>query len=80
MQSFKFTGSNAWEAAVPDSLDIAKQRKLVEDLKRVGQNTDDAETRLRDMLNFLTSVRCAPGFGSRLAHKGRHHPSDSSES
>jgi hypothetical protein len=65
---------------VPDSLDIAKQRKLVEDLKRDGQNTDDAETRLRDMLNFLTSVRCAPGVGGKLTHKGRHHPSDSSES
>jgi hypothetical protein len=65
---------------VPDSLDIAKQRKLVEDLKRGGQNTDDAETRLRDMLDFLTSVRCAPASaGGRLAHRSRHHRTDSSE-
>jgi hypothetical protein len=65
---------------VPDSLDIAKQRKLVEDLKRDGQNTDDAETRLRAMLDFLTSVRCSPGgAGNRLVDKGRHHRSDSNE-
>jgi hypothetical protein len=42
---------------VPNSLDVAKQRKLVEDLKRGGQNTQDAETRLKDMLDFMTSVR-----------------------
>ncbi len=66
----------AWEAAVPDSLDIAKLRKLVEDLKRDGRNADDAETRLRDMLDFLTSVRCAPG---KPAHKSRHQRSGSPE-
>jgi hypothetical protein len=65
---------------MPDSLDIAKQRKLVEDLKRIGQNPVDAETRLRDMLDFLTSVRCAPSSaGAKLALKSRHHRSDSSE-
>jgi hypothetical protein len=66
---------------VPDSLDIAKQRKLVEDLKRDGQSTNDAETRLRDMLDFLTAVRCAPASaGGRFAHKSRHDRSDKTES
>jgi hypothetical protein len=59
---------------MPDSLDIAKLRKLVEDLKRDGRNTDDAETRLKDMLDFLTSVRCAP---IKPAHKSRQHRSGS---
>jgi len=42
---------------VPNTLDVAKQRKLIEDLKRDGQTTQDAETRLKDMLDFLQSVR-----------------------
>jgi hypothetical protein len=42
---------------VPDSLDVAKQRKLIEDLKRDGQKTQDAESRLQEMLDFITSMR-----------------------
>jgi hypothetical protein len=65
---------------VPDSLDIAKQRKLVEDLKRVGQNTDDAETRLRAMVDFLTAVRCAPASAvGKQAPRSRQQRSDLSE-
>ena len=51
---------------MPNSLDVAKQRKLVEDLRRGGQNTQDAETRLKDMLDFITSVR---GYGAGTAHR-----------
>jgi len=51
---------------VPNSLDVAKQRKLVEDLKRDGRNAQDEETRLTDMLNFITSIR---GYGPGPAHK-----------
>ena len=54
---------------MPNSLDVAKQRKLVEDLKRGGQNTQDAETRLKDMLDFITSVR---GYGTGMANKLDH--------
>jgi hypothetical protein len=46
------------ESAVPNSLDVAKQRKLIEDLKRGGEQTKDAEIRLRDMLETMTLVRC----------------------
>ena len=49
---------------MPNSLDVAKQRKLLEELQRDGQNTQDAEIRLRDMLDVIASVhRCgAMGF------------------
>jgi hypothetical protein len=56
------------EGAVPNSLDIAKQRKLVEDLKRDGQQTQDAETRLRDLLDVMTSLR---GYRSDMVDRGR---------
>ena len=39
---------------MPNALDVAKQRKLVEDLKRNGQMTAVAEERLNDMLHFIT--------------------------
>jgi hypothetical protein len=58
--------------AVPDSLDVAKQRKLVEDLKRDGQRTQDAESRLRDMLDFISSVRSyRSGPASKIDQKSR---------
>jgi hypothetical protein len=53
---------------MPNSLDVAKQRKLVEDLKRDGETTQDAETRLKDMLDAMTSVR---GYRSAMAETGR---------
>jgi hypothetical protein len=57
---------------MPNSLDVAKQRKLLEDLQRDGQNTQDAESRLRAMLAVIASLH---GYGSadsmRLVQKGR---------
>ena len=57
---------------MPNSLDVAKQRKLLEDLQRDGQNTQDAESRLRAMLAVITSLH---GYGSAdskpLVQKGR---------
>jgi hypothetical protein len=46
---------------MPNSLDVAKQRKLLEDLQRDGQNTQDAETRLRNMLAVIASLH---GYGT----------------
>ena len=45
---------------MPDSLDIAHQRKLIETLEREGQSTHEAEIRLRTMLDFLCSIRGYP--------------------
>lgn len=42
---------------MPNTLDVAKQRKLIEDLKRGGQTTLEAESRLKDMLDFIVSFR-----------------------
>jgi hypothetical protein len=42
---------------MPDSLDVAHQRKLIETLQRDGHSTYEAEIRLRTMLDFLTSIR-----------------------
>jgi hypothetical protein len=57
---------------MPNSLDVAKQRKLLEDLQRDGQSTQDAESRLRDMLAVIASLH---GYGSAdckgLVQKGR---------
>jgi hypothetical protein len=41
---------------MPNSLDVAKQRKLLEELQRDGRSTRDAEIRLRDMLDVIASV------------------------
>ena len=49
---------------MPNSLDVAKLRKLIEDLKREGQQTHDAEMRLQDMLDFMTATRLI-GDGTR---------------
>jgi DNA anti-recombination protein RmuC len=58
---------------VPNTLDVAKQRKLIEDLKREGQTTQDAESRLNDMLDFLRSVRGYRGDTvNKLRQKSRH--------
>jgi len=69
--------ASAREDAVPNSLDVAKQRKLVEDLKRDGRDAQNEETRLEDMLNFMTSVR---GYGAwsiqRTDQKIRQNRSD----
>lgn len=58
---------------MPNTLDVAKQRKLIEDLKREGQTTQDAESRLNDMLDFLRSVRGYRGDTvNQLRQKSRH--------
>jgi hypothetical protein len=62
---------------VPNSLDVAKQRKLIEDLRRGGEQTKDAETRLRDMLDILTSVRCyRPAAAPKVRPKVQQDRSD----
>jgi hypothetical protein len=62
------------ESAVPNTLEVAKQRKLIEDLKREGQTTQDAESRLKDMLDFLRSVRgYQPDTVNKLREKSRHN-------
>jgi DNA anti-recombination protein RmuC len=62
---------------VPNTLDVAKQRKLIEDLRRSGQTTQDAETRLKDMLDFLRSARAYRGDTvNKLRQKSRHHRMD----
>jgi hypothetical protein len=38
---------------MPNALDVAKQRKLVEELKRNGQTAEVAEERLNYMLQFM---------------------------
>jgi hypothetical protein len=59
---------------VPNTLEVAKQRKLIEDLKREGQTTQDAESRLKDMLDFLRSVRgYRPDAANKLREKPRHN-------
>ena len=59
---------------MPNTLDVAKQRKLIEDLKREGQTTQDAETRLKDMLEFLRSVRAYRAETvNKLRQKTRHN-------
>ena len=39
---------------MPDSLDVAVQRKRIEELQRHGQSTQEAEARLRAMLEAVT--------------------------
>jgi hypothetical protein len=59
-------------------LDVAKQRKLVEELKRGGETAQDAEVRLRDMIEIITSVRSyRPAATVRPRQKARHDQSDS---
>jgi hypothetical protein len=41
---------------MPDSLDIAQQRNLIERLKEAGQSTAEAEIRLRTMLQTLSAI------------------------
>jgi hypothetical protein len=38
---------------MPNALDVAKQRKLIEDLKRNGETAEIAEERLNKMLQFI---------------------------
>jgi hypothetical protein len=45
---------------MPDSLDVAHQRKLIEKLQRDGHSTCEAEARLRTMLDCLCSMRGYP--------------------
>jgi hypothetical protein len=55
---------------MPDSLDVAHQRRLIEKLERDGQNTQEAESRLRTMLDFLCSIRGYPaGSGDAPGEK-----------
>jgi hypothetical protein len=42
---------------MPDSLEVAYQRRLIEMLQRDGLSTHEAETRLRTMLDCLSSTR-----------------------
>jgi hypothetical protein len=57
---------------MPNSLDVAKQRKLLEDLQRDGRNTQDAEIRLRDMLAVIASLHGYGSAGSKQSvQKGR---------
>jgi hypothetical protein len=51
---------------MPNSLDVAKQRKLLEDLQRDGQNTQDAEIRLRNMLAVIASLH---GYGAAASKR-----------
>jgi hypothetical protein len=39
---------------MPDSLDVAVQRKRIEELQRHGQSTQEAEAQLRVMLDAVT--------------------------
>jgi hypothetical protein len=47
---------------------VAKQRKLIEELKRDGRQTQDAETRLKDKLDVITSLK---GYRSETVGKVR---------
>jgi hypothetical protein len=63
---------------MPDPLDVAKQRKLIEELKRGGETAQDAEGRLRDMIEIITSVRSyRPTAAGKPRQKVRHDQSDS---
>jgi hypothetical protein len=42
------------DSAMPDSPDVAVQRKRIEELQRHGQSTQEAEARLRAMLEAAT--------------------------
>jgi hypothetical protein len=64
---------------MPDPLDVANQRKLIETLQRGGHSTYEAETRLRAMLDCLTSLRgYQAGMVQRLSKEPRARQ-DSSE-
>jgi hypothetical protein len=52
---------------MPNALDVAKQRKLVEDLKRNGQMAKVAEERLNDMLHFMAWRAESPGNRAKRA-------------
>jgi hypothetical protein len=55
---------------MPNSLDVAKQRKLLEELQRDGQNTLDAERRLRDMLDVITTMHRSNAAGPQRMGQG----------
>jgi hypothetical protein len=42
---------------MPDCLDVAVQRKLIADLEQHGRSTQEAESRLRAMLETMASFR-----------------------
>jgi hypothetical protein len=63
---------------MPDSLDVAHQRRLVEKLKRDGDSTCEAEARLRTMLDSLSSIRGYPtGSVDMLSKKPASNRQDS---
>jgi hypothetical protein len=63
---------------MPDSLDVAHQRKLIEKLQRDGLSTYEAETRLRTMLDCLSSTRgYSTGSVDTLAKKRAQDRQDS---
>jgi len=42
---------------MPNTLDVAVQRKLIADLERDGRSTQEAEVRLKSMLETIASFR-----------------------
>ncbi len=58
---------------MPDSLDIAQQRKLIEKLKEAGQSTTEAEIRLRAMLHTLSAIYGNPWRAGEAQPERRKH-------
>jgi hypothetical protein len=46
---------------MPNTLDVAVQRKLIADLERDGRSTQEAEIRLKGMLEAIASFRHSGG-------------------
>jgi hypothetical protein len=53
---------------MPDSLDVAVQRKRIEELQRHGQSTQEAEARLRAMLEAVLWCEIACEVDARRVH------------
>ena len=45
------------EGVMPNILDVAVQRKLIAELERDGRSTQEAEVRLKGMLEAIASFR-----------------------
>jgi hypothetical protein len=56
---------------MPDCLEVAHQRRLIDELRRDGRSTDEAEIRLRAMLEVLTSFR---GYHAAAAERRSKEP------
>lgn len=55
---------------MPNRLDVAIQRKLIADLERDGRSTQEAEVRLKSMLDAMASFQHC-GAGMEMPAKGR---------